>query len=97
LIGLNAGSLSGNIFVNNVINGLFEIAARILAPFGMEWKLMGRKYSLALMFFICGASCILSLLLKEFSNCVPEEIPNCFDDEIVPENCNQIMYDASKV
>jgi hypothetical protein len=42
-LGLNAGSLSGNIFTNNLINGVFEIVARIVAPIGMESKLLGRR------------------------------------------------------
>lgn len=96
-LGLNAGSLSGDIFTNNLINGAFEIAARIVTPFLLEWKVFGRRNSLILMFFICGASCLLSLVLKEFSDCVPIKSGNCFDDETILPSCNQAMIDASKV
>ena len=96
-LGLNAGSLSGDIFSNNLINGAFEIAARIVTPFLLEWKVFGRRNSLILMFFICGASCLLSLVLKEFSDCVPIQSGNCFDDETILPSCNQAMIDASKV
>ena len=96
LTGLNAGSLSGDIFINNLLNGLFEIVARVTVPFAMDWKGMGRRYSLVLMFIICGSSCIISLLLKEYSDCVPIHIPNCFDDETIPPTCNQAMFDGSK-
>ena len=37
-LGLNAGSLSGDIFTNNVLNAAMEIAARMTIPFLMgEW------------------------------------------------------------
>ena len=96
LTGLNAGSLSGDIFINNLLNGLFEIVARVTVPFAMDWKGMGRRYSLVLMFLICASSCVISLLLKEYSDCVPIHTPNCFDDETIPPTCNQAMFDGSK-
>ena len=57
-LGLNAGSLAGNIFMNNILNAVLEIAGRCLIPFLMEWKVFGRKRSLALCFLLLGISCL---------------------------------------
>ena len=57
-LGLNAGSLAGNIFMNNILNAVLEIVGRCLIPFLMEWKVFGRKRSLALCFLLLGISCL---------------------------------------
>jgi len=107
--GLNAGSLAGNIFINNILNAVMEIISRLLTPYlmgkwpdqnpklyvcNLEWKLMGRRKSLCLCFFILSASCIIAMLCKHFSGCIPDET-DCGVSEI-PQNCNSAMLNASK-
>ena len=41
-LGLNAGSLAGSIFINNIINAVMEIGARFFIPFCMEWSKLGK-------------------------------------------------------
>ena len=55
---------------------------------------MGRRKSLCLCFFILSASCIIAMLCKHFSGCIPDET-DCGVAEI-PQNCNATMLNASK-
>ena len=86
-----------------------EIISRLLTPYlmgkwpgqnpklyvcNLEWKLMGRRKSLCLCFFILSASCIIAMLCKHFSGCIPDET-DCGVAEI-PQNCNSAMLNASK-
>ena len=66
----------------------------ILYVCNLEWKLMGRRKSLCLCFFILSASCIIAMLCKHFSGCIPDET-DCGVAEI-PQNCNSAMLNASK-
>ena len=95
-LGLNAGSLTGNLFVNNVINGCFEIAARLLAPFILEWKMMGRRGSLIFFFMVCSLSCIGSLILTLQANCEPTYDPDdCSETPIIPADCNRNLLNIA--
>jgi OCT family organic cation transporter-like MFS transporter 4/5 len=95
-LGLNAGSLTGNLFINNVINGCFEIAARLIAPFILEWKVMGRRGSLFFFFMVCSLSCIGSLILTLIANCEPSFNPeDCSETPIIPEDCNTYLLDIA--
>ena len=55
---------------------------------------MGRRRSLCLCFFILSASCIIAMLCKHFSGCIPD-VNDCGIIEI-PQNCNAAMLNASK-
>jgi len=63
---LNAGNLSGNIFVNNALNGCVEIVAYIFVQFTINR--LGRRVLLSSMFFLQTVSCVLSIVLSELSN-----------------------------
>jgi len=51
--GLNAGSLAGNIFINNILNAVMEIISRLLTPFLMgKWPGQDLFFSIFLVFVI---------------------------------------------
>ena len=83
-LGLNAGSLAGDVFTNNALMGFFEIIAHCVAPLIMDMKYLGRRGALSLMFFIGGISCLGSLLFKNLSRCATDEVTLC--DEVSKVN-----------
>jgi len=94
-LGLNAGSLAGNIFMNNILNAVLEIIGRCLIPFLMEWKVFGRKRSLALCFLLLGISCLSAMLLNLNSGCNPPPNDTCYPADDILE-CNETMQSAGK-
>jgi len=65
-LSLNAGSLSGNIFVNNALNGCIELIAYFFVQFTID--ILGRRVLLCSMFTLQGVSCILSTVLTELAD-----------------------------
>lgn len=92
-LGLNAGSLSGDIFANNAFCALFDALAKAGAPFIIQTRL-GRRLSLSLMFFIGGFSCLGAMLLNSYANCDVKPFDDCIkgalDEGPIPV-CNMTM------
>jgi len=63
-VALNAGSLPGDLYVNNVLNGCVEIASYIICILTMDR--IGRRIVLSGSLFIAGFGLLISLLLLEF-------------------------------
>merc|ERR1711990_128285 len=95
-LGLNAGALSGNIFENNALNGIFDMLSKIVAPICLQTPFLGRRGSLALMFFIGGVSCIGAMLLNLYSNCDQVTSSGCMADVKNEETCNMMMKQVSR-
>merc|ERR1712136_31224 len=64
-VSLNAGSLPGNLYVNNVLNGCVEIASYILCILTMDR--LGRRMTLSGSLFIAGFSLLISMIILEFA------------------------------
>ncbi|CAG5103766.1 Oidioi.mRNA.OKI2018_I69.chr1.g926.t1.cds [Oikopleura dioica] len=92
-LGLNAGSLSGNIFVNNALCGIFDAVAKFLSPF-MIGSRFGRRGTLCFLFVAGGLACIGAMVLSLMSGC--EEIHN--GDCFLPEKaeCKEIYLEIAK-
>ncbi|CAG5102561.1 Oidioi.mRNA.OKI2018_I69.chr1.g359.t1.cds [Oikopleura dioica] len=71
-LGLNAGSLSGDIFMNNALCGIFDAFAKLVAPLFLRSKL-GRRGSLCFLFVVGGLSCVGSMMVKLNSGCYSGE------------------------
>jgi len=65
-LGLNAGSLPGDIFVNNVINGVFEIASYAFCMFAIDR--VGRRRLMCGCLWTAGLGLLCSALIIEFSH-----------------------------
>jgi len=65
-LSLNAGSLSGNIFINNALNGCIELVAYFFVQYTID--ILGRRVLLCSMFTLQGVSCILSTVLTELAD-----------------------------
>lgn len=95
-LGLNAGSLSGDIFANNALCALFDALAKFASPFIIETKL-GRRLSLSLMFFIGGFSCIGAMLLNYYANCDVGRADDCNPIPLIHEGvCNVTMAGVAR-
>jgi len=77
-LGLNAGSLSGDIFMNNALCGVFDAIAKLVAPLFLRSKL-GRRGSLCFLFVVGGICCLGSMMVKRRSG--------CFDSVEVADEC----------
>lgn len=77
-LGLNAGSLSGDIFMNNALCGVFDAIAKLVAPLFLRSKL-GRRGSLCFLFVVGGMCCLGSMMVKRRSG--------CFDSVEVADEC----------
>jgi len=64
-LSVGAQNLSGNVFINNAINGLFELAAYILLLFTLDK--FGRKTNLVCSSFIAGFGLLISMLMTIIS------------------------------
>nr|XP_039269896.1 organic cation transporter protein-like [Styela clava] len=64
-LSLNVGSLSGNIFINNVIGGCMEIISYGLCIIFMDF--VGRKVLLAIMLLVSGTTLIASTIVNEYA------------------------------
>jgi len=65
-VALNAGSLPGDLYVNNVLNGCVEIAGYIIIFLTMNR--LGRRVLLSGSLFIAGLGLLISLIVLEFAN-----------------------------
>ena len=96
-LGLNAGSLSGDIFMNNALCGVFDAIAKLAAPLFLRSKL-GRRGSLCFLFVIGGICCLGSMMVKNSSGCL--ESGGKLDDfycEIEEQNkCENWTEEVSK-
>ena len=45
-LGLNAGNLPGDIYMNTAISATIDLIAHIIFPFFMDWPKLGRKYTI---------------------------------------------------
>ena len=64
-LSFNVAALSGNLYVNNVINGAVELVAYILCVFLLD--ILGRRLMLSGLMITGGAVCIISMVLREFA------------------------------
>merc|ERR1712136_691747 len=64
-VALNAGSLPGDLYVNNVLNGCVEIAGYIIIFLTMDR--LGRRVLLSGSLFIAGLGLLISLIVLEFA------------------------------
>ncbi|XP_078489501.1 organic cation transporter protein-like [Ciona intestinalis] len=64
-ISLNAGALAGDIFVNNALNGVMEIAAYVIVIAFMD--ITGRRFMLTAMLVLASASLICSTIVNEYA------------------------------
>ncbi|CAK8684124.1 organic cation transporter protein-like [Clavelina lepadiformis] len=65
-LSLNAGSLAGDIFVNNAINGAMELIGYFFVQFTMDrW---GRRVLLVLCMVLQGVACLVSTAFTELAN-----------------------------
>merc|ERR550534_2258250 len=65
-LGLNAGALPGDIFVNNVLNGVFELAGYLLC-FLLIDKL-GRRRLMSGCLFLAGIGLMGSVIVNEYAD-----------------------------
>lgn len=64
-LSLNAGSLAGDIYLNNSLNGLLEVVGYFLVQFTMDR--FGRRAIMVWFFFIQGCACLASAGLRELA------------------------------
>jgi len=92
-LGLNAGSLSGNIFMNNALCGIFDAVAKFLSPFMIDSR-FGRRGTLCFLFVSGGLACIGAMVLSLLSGCTEIINGECF----LPEKaeCKEIYLEIAK-
>lgn len=92
-LGLNAGSLSGNIFTNNALCGIFDAVAKFLSPFMIDSR-FGRRGTLCFLFVSGGIACIGAMILSLLSGCTEIVNGECF----LPEKaeCKEIYLEIAK-
>ena len=61
----NVAALSGNLYVNNVINGAVELVAYLMCIALLD--ILGRRFLLSGLMITGGAVCIISMVLREFA------------------------------
>nr|CAB3266150.1 organic cation transporter protein-like [Phallusia mammillata] len=64
-ISLNAGSLAGDIFVNNTLNGVFEFASYVFCWLTLDR--IGRRRLLSGMYFVSGVGLLASVIVNEYA------------------------------
>jgi len=69
-VSLNAGSLAGDLFLNNTLNGVMEMASYVAAAFLLDR--IGRRYTLSGGFFVASVGLIVSLVLVELADDNPD-------------------------
>lgn len=96
-LGLNAGSLSGDIFANNALNGVFDMISKVIAPILLQTSFLKRRGSLAAMFFIGGVACIGAMILNLYSHCDVINGSSCYNDPQLSEfECNALLKQISR-
>jgi len=96
-LGLNAGSLSGDIFTNNAMYGVFDIFSKASSPFLINTKWLGRRGATSLMFLIGGVSCIGAMILNVYSGCDSNLLTtDCTPPVHNDQECHAIMKQASR-
>ena len=67
-LSLNAGSLSGNIFLNTALLGLVEVPAIFLGAVLVTWKYTGRRITVSLSLVLAGVSALILVALVAYNS-----------------------------
>merc|ERR1711976_678537 len=68
-LSLNSASLPTDLYTSNLISAMIEMPAYLFATFAVDWKVLGRKYSLAGCLLLGGVCTLLSTVFNEIAFC----------------------------